>query len=228
MADVPAEVVQSPERRVGERRRSRFWGKDFTVEDLILYAFGAVLLTMFWIMFTDVQLREEKIAATRATSALAGWAPTNSEDLRLAHMKAQLSLSSMRYEQALRTSAGISARRNFGFLIGAILTLLGSVIAVRGARGSSAVDAQLEAKDYAKVKITTTSSGAFIVLLGTVIVLATVLNNDHVRVEDHGIALAGIAAEQPPATDTTATGTVTDDIVQALQETKPIQKTDTE
>lgn len=221
MTEIIAEAAGQGERRVRERRR-RGWAEDFRLEDLILYVFGAVIVFLFWSMFGQVQTREQQLTAS-TSSAVEPWKPVQGEQLRLAHMKAQVALAGLRYQQAARTSAAISTRRDFGFLIGAILALLGSIIAIRGSRGET-IDASLEAGEYAKLKIATTTSGVAIAVLGAAIVLATVLNNDHSSVEDKGIALAGADALTPMPTTTTQTTTANPDVralVNALDQSAP-------
>lgn len=173
--------------------------RNLAVEDLILYAFGAVILLMFWVMFSGVQ-ESERAPSQITTETLDAWQPAGNDTLELAHLKAQLANSAMRYEQAMRTTAGISTRHDFGFLVGAILALLGAIIGIRGTRGET-INATV-----AKAKIVTTSSGAFIAFLGALIILAAVVNNDHAQVKDGGITLAlpvEQSGETPPATDTT-------------------------
>jgi hypothetical protein len=167
-----------------------------TVEEYILYGFGVVMLVVFAIMFGRVESREYEIAK-RSASPLAAWAPAPTDDRDLAFLKAQLTLSGLRYGQAERATTAIGVRRNFGFLVGTIIALLGCVVAIRGTRGSP-IGFAAEHRTFGKYRLDTTSSGAFIVLIGGIIILATVINNDRVQVEDDGIALPGLASAAPP------------------------------
>lgn len=169
----------------GPARRQRV-----ATEDIVVYVFAAIFIVMFWTLFIEIRKGDEANAKW-VESAISPWKPTVADPLALVCFKAQLTLSGLRYQQADRATTGISARRNFGFLVGAIISLLGCVVAIRGTRAK--IEAGVDSTKVANARIATTSAGAFIIFVGGAIVMATLLGDDHAKVEDFGIGAGCIA-----------------------------------
>jgi hypothetical protein len=164
-------------------RKSRL-PKRVALEDIVLYCFAGTFILIFWFLFNKID-DADRSQSTWVSSALAPWKPSQTDSREVLYYKAQLTLSGLRYKQADRATTGISARRNLGFLIGSIVALLGCVIAIRGTRGK--VEAGVEGSKALSAKIATTSAGAFIIFIGGAIIMATLLGEDRVRVDDDGI-----------------------------------------
>lgn len=176
-------------------------------EDAILYVFAFAFMIIFCVLFQSIR-KGDQTNAERIPQAVTNWQPASGDAREVLYYKAQLALSALRYQQSAYGTIGISARRNFGFLIGSLIALLGCVVAIRGTR------AVVEATLPRNAKISTTSAGAFIIFIGGAIIMATLLGEDRVRVNDDGIDFG------PPAyasgTRPDDGGTVSDDSQRAI------------
>lgn len=101
----------------------------------------------------------------------------------LAYLQAQSNLNKKRYDLASQTLIANLTRKNIGFLIGTILSLIGCIVIVRRIRNMS-----LEAEgnvSEAKLKFLSASPGVLLVFFGSIIVTATILRTDEINVKDY-------------------------------------------
>ncbi len=137
-------------------------------KDKFLYSFGVLTFAFFCFVIVNAQnaLRED--------------IKSNVTEIR--SQKPLLAPTFLRYELAGKILLVNSSRKNIAFLIGTLMTVFGSLLVI--SKIESYIDANVDTFDKAKIKITTTSPGVFIVFLGTVIILVTIFMKDSYKVED--------------------------------------------
>jgi hypothetical protein len=174
---------------------SRIFVQGFTPEDLILYVLSLVLIVSFWIAFDRAQAREGRLIQSISDKVIEDWRPTEDlDDLDLNHMRAQVVNTALRYHLATVSTAAISTRKNLGFLVGTIVTIIGCIIVIRGVR-RSAIRASVDAPRV-KTTFATSSPGIFIVLLGALILGYSIHTaGERPRIEDAGILCVGCQLE---------------------------------
>lgn len=189
VADVPASsrVIDSESAKPAPAR--------VAVEDVILYLFAIAFMLMFWLMFERIR-QSDQAGAMWVSAALTSWKPAAGDDRDVLYYKSQLALSGLRYQQADRATTGIAARRNFGFLVGSIIALLGAVVAIRGTRAD--VRLGVDSTKSINTNISTTSAGAFIIFVGGAIIMATLLGEDRAMVTDDGIDYGSVMSTTVP------------------------------
>ena len=105
-----------------------------------------------------------------------------SSGIQLENKIPQLEQTKIRYEYLSKILLANTIRKNIAFLIGVMMIILGTILII--SRIKSDIRAQVDLVKTDKFHITTTSPGVFIVLLGTIIVVTTVLKSDVYKVED--------------------------------------------
>jgi hypothetical protein len=186
------------------------------VEDIVLYVIVAIVIAITsWFIITTQERIEEKLKGADNTQVFleafekAGAADPSADTATrsyYAYLQAQANLNKKRYDMgSLLVVAGMT-RKNMGFLVGMILALLGCVIVVRRIR-QMPVEASGNVSG-GKVSLITASPGVLLVLMGTAIILATVLRSEEVYVNDFEPVLPASAAEKqaPPANPANDTG----------------------
>jgi len=158
---------------------------------MLLYVFCALLLIFIGSYFWTTQRKLESNllskpeTAIRNDSQIAGVDP----GYRL-YLETQTAVSNKRYEQGARILLTTSTRKNTGFLVGTLLAFMGCIIVVRRVRRMP-ITADFAATEKAKLKVITSSPGVFITLLGTIIIMSTILRYDSFDVNDAFIAPPG-------------------------------------
>jgi hypothetical protein len=117
------------------------------------------------------------------------------EQLNVNLIKAQLIIGYKRYEFAQRFERTNSQIKYIGFLVGAVLCVLGSMIVIKGVRENEST-LNIEGLEKAKIKFTTSSPGLIVVFIGGLIVIATIWRNVRTDVIDPVISLPGMIHEQ--------------------------------
>lgn len=101
----------------------------------------------------------------------------------LAYLQAQANLNEQRYELGHQAYITNSTRKNIGFLIGMLLSLIGCIVIVRRIRN---MDISAEGSAVGnQLKFATASPGVMMILLGSIIILTTILRTDKVTVTDN-------------------------------------------
>lgn len=132
----------------------------------------------------------EALVATHLAAPLDRPLATDAEH---AFLQAQLRVVELRYRQAAVATLAHAARNYSGFLVGTLLTLMGSLIVVRRVRGTPA-EADLRAPNALRLRIVTTSPGLFAATLGAAILIAAMITRDTTEITDDGVAaVAGVA-----------------------------------
>jgi len=175
--------------------------RGFNIEDLILYVFSVLLITVFSVFFYQ---HYTKTVQPEAESVLASaWLTPSGTDLCTDYIKAQVTNIAYRYQQARIATATNAVRRSLGFLIGTIGFMLGCIIVIRGVRDTP-IEAEASANETIRLKLVTSSPGLVIVVLSTIIILSIMFLNDKVQVMDDGIQLPRCEQIQPtPAPEPT-------------------------
>jgi len=110
---------------------------------------------------------------------------TDSEKINknyLAYLQAQANLNKSRYDLGTQLVSANLMRKNIGFLIGTLLALIGCIVIVRRIRNMS-VSAEGSAAGQ-QIKFLTASPGIVLVMLGSLIILTTIIRQDTVSVQD--------------------------------------------
>ncbi len=178
---------------------ARVFRNGFTPEDAVLYAFGLLLV---WVLMTffnhvDVQMqqvlqdvRQHKPPAVAAGSAIA-------TSLQNRSLELQLDLNVIRYKYAGAALASRAARNNAAFLIGAVLSLMGTFIVIRGVREGRA-KADMSVGENLRFSLATASPGALTILLGTIIIVVALVSREQVDVKDTPLLFFGSEVERGP------------------------------
>ncbi|GAB5476353.1 MAG: hypothetical protein Mars2KO_44520 [Maribacter sp.] len=139
-------------------------------KDKFLYSLGIVIFIFVSFILLRTQLSlENKI----------------SNQIELKNNIPQLEQTMLRYEYSSKILLSNATRKNIAFLIGTMMVVLGTILII--SKIESSIDAKVDTIEKAKVHITTSSPGVFIVLLGTIIVVATILKSDSYQFEDYPI-----------------------------------------
>jgi hypothetical protein len=167
-----------------------FFNKDFTPEDLILYVFCLLLVAFCAFYFLNLQeLNDKDLLTTHDREMLSDLKIKDADGddhIKIAFIKAQLLLINKRYEFSTRFARANAFVKYIGFMVGTLLTILGTMIVIRGVR-ESAITTEIEAAQKARVKFITSSPGIFIVFAGTLIIMSTVLKTSESNLKDDGI-----------------------------------------
>jgi len=91
----------------------------------------------------------------------------------------------LRYDFLSKVLLSNATRKNIAFLIGTMMIVLGTILII--SRIESSINANMDTFEKAKFQITTSSPGVFVVLLGTIIVITTVLKSDFYEFKDEPI-----------------------------------------
>ena len=189
-----------------KRPAARVFMRGFNIEDLILYVFALLVLVLFGIFF--YQHYRTTVRPESSEPLAQAWLSPSGGDVCTDYLRAQLTNTALRYDQARIATATNAVRRSLAFLIGTIGFMLGCIIIVRGVRDTP-VDASLSAEGKAQIRLITSSPGVVVVTLSVLIILSVVLLNDRVQVTDPPISLAYcapvVASNDPAATAPTAT-----------------------
>ncbi len=179
-------MTESPSPTPPKRATPPAFLRGFNVEDLILYVFSLLTLVIFALFFYQHYVTTVRPEATAPLAA--GWLAPAGDDLCLDYIKAQVTTSALRYDQARIATATNAVRRSLAFLIGMIGFMLGCIIVIRGVRDAP-FEAEASAENKARIRLVTSSPGMVVVVLSAIIIMAVVLLDDKVEVRDEGISL---------------------------------------
>ena len=173
--------------------------QSFTGEDLLLYLFTFVLIGSIGFYFWGTQKRQEESFLPRDESDRA-WTIKNKENHQLAVLEAQLAQIRSRHQYATKVLLSSSTRKNTGFLVGTLLAFMGCIIIIRRVRKMPA-HLEWEGLGEHKLKFLSSSPGLIITLLGSIIILATILHSDRINLQDEGLGTAAPHAAVPEQPD---------------------------
>ena len=97
----------------------------------------------------------------------------------------QLEQTIIRYDYMSKVLLSNATRKNIAFLIGTMMSLLGTILII--SKIESSINANVDTFEKAKFQITTTSPGVFVVLLGGLIIIATIMKSDSYEFSDNPI-----------------------------------------
>ncbi len=175
-------------REKSDRGRADWFGRvfsqGFTPEDLVLYALSFVLIIAFAVIFVDLQRREERLIQSVSDSVVEHWQPPSPNEndvldlfeMDMNFIRAQVTGLAMLYQQGSISTAAISTRKNLGFLVGTIIAIIGCVTVIRGVR-QSPIKFEGSVSDKAQVALATSSPGVFVVLMGAIIIVSTIITS---------------------------------------------------
>lgn len=161
----------------------------FTPEDLILYVFGfallGVLAAFFWTLNGQMhRLIDEKLTGFKMTTAN----PAVVMMLENRFLEVQMDADALRYQYASAVLLSRSARTNAAFMIGATLALMGSFIIIREVRGSGC-EGSGSVTNKGRVKVAVSSPGVSALVLGTIIILTTLVAREKTDINEQAIQL---------------------------------------
>lgn len=118
-----------------------------------------------------------------------------------AYLQAQANLNQRRYDMGAQLVMADVTRKNIGFLIGTLLSLLGCVIIVRRIRrmpvsASGTVSGQ-------QINLLTSSPGVLLVVVGSIMIIATILKSSDVYVNDFDPTSPFVVTDAPRKADDT-------------------------
>ena len=176
----------------------RIFSQGFAPEDLLLYVLSLVLIVFLWMTFSGLRTSEAELLRSLSGPVIDNWKPEspntrgaglgalNENDMNF--LRSQVVITAMRYQQGSITTAALSTRKNLGFMVGTIIAIIGCIVVIRGVREILPIEAKGALKDRAEVALTTSSPGVFIVFMGSIIILATVLTSgDRPELKDEPI-----------------------------------------
>ncbi len=211
-----------PVRTTNNRKRARDWwdrvfSEGFTPEDIILYLITIVLTILFWRLFNNLHQDEFEMIDGFSAEVSKAWTPVTSTEaaswqngsLSLDYIRAQVTITAMRYQQASISTAALSTRLNLGFLVGTIITILGCITVIRGVRGSNTLKVDVpgvgEVVSGGSVDLTTSFPGIVVVVVGGLILVSALLGaGQRAEVKDNGILMPPYFASQVTVTQTPA------------------------
>jgi hypothetical protein len=199
VATIPLGTTPRPATPVARRRTitdwfGRIFRAGFTVEDLVLYLMTGLLLWFFWATFGSMREQEARLIESISGDVIEQWQPApwdqpqrwEDGSLDMQFLRAQVAITAMRYKQGSISTAAISTRKNLGFVVGTIVTILGSIVIIRGVRGSVKLEADV--KDRGRIVLETSLPGILMVVVGGAIVLSTILTSgERPAISDDGI-----------------------------------------
>jgi len=167
----------------------RIFTHGFTPEDAVLYFLTLILLAFIWLNLSAIRRNEAESIRSISDDVLQLWHPTpydQDSNINMDFLRAQVANTAMRYHLASASTAAISARQNIAFIIGALVTLLGSIIVIRGVR-ESAISADGKA-GHIRFRLITSSPGVFMIAIGCALVAFTVWQSgERPKLTDNGI-----------------------------------------
>ncbi|UOQ69052.1 hypothetical protein [Hymenobacter volaticus] len=169
----------------------RFFTKDFTYEDVILYLFCFLLVGFIAFYFTsineshgvDFMSSHDKVMMDKLVIE-----PMPGDKLRENLIKAQLQIAYKRYEHGARFEHTNSLIKFIGFLVGTLLAILGAVVVVKGVRDSP-IGFEAEGLERARIKFTASSPGVFLAFIGGGIIVTTIVHTIEAEVDDPVISV---------------------------------------
>ena len=169
-------------------------GKDETIhpEDRTLYFIACLVLLILTGFFASSRLTLTHRLNTLSTSLHNGAETLATEDpafREVALLVTQLRLNAARYDYASALAMVRAQRTETGFLIGAVLALLGTVVVVRGVRDSP-VDIEAETSRVWRLKLATSSPGIVLAVLGVAVVVTCLLIDPQVKVTESPLRLS--------------------------------------
>jgi hypothetical protein len=100
----------------------------------------------------------------------------------MAYLQAQSNLNKKRYDLGSQLVIANMTRKNIGFLIGTLLALLGCIIVVRRIRNMPlSASGNVSGQSFS---LLTASPGVLLVVMGSIMIIATILRSDEVYVHD--------------------------------------------
>lgn len=178
-------------------------------EDLLLYIVSVVLISFFIAYFVRIQQHNDKPVFNELdTEMFKNLQLKDPEQIRPEHefLKAQLQLVYKRYELTTKVSRTIAYIKFIGFIVGTLLVLLGTMVVIRGIRHHD-FNASGEGIEKFRFSLSLSSPGMFLCLIGTIIMIATILKGVENKMDDVGIAYPNQIVVQNPSADS-ATRTI--------------------
>ena len=156
----------------------------FTLEDWVLCGFTLMVIVGIGSYFWFSQQRQENLFVSRDSLFLISkpdgqkqFIFGENEDSMSIVMKSNAVLSEQYINYANKALMSSATRKNTGFLVGNLLVLMGCVIVFRRIREMPAT-VEMAATSQASLKLLSSSPGVIIVILGSAIILATILHSD--------------------------------------------------
>ncbi len=190
-------------------------GKNNIVFILIFVALGIAFLSLSYINFrvlqknieTHPQLQVENYIKTQNEFAIKNGQRSLNNEIGL-HAILEGHVIQRRYHQANSLLIGKIWINYLGFLTGMILSLMGGFF-VLGKFKEPEISSTVEplSTDIAsvKMKVATSSPGLFLTLMGTILMISTILSKDRIDVEDKPTYLHSIITKtNPESNDTTS------------------------
>jgi hypothetical protein len=160
---------------------------NFAKEDIVLYTFCGLLLiflgSFFWISQARLEnsLLEDQTLKVQAGNRAKG--SVEGLDLYGSYLQTQQNISAQRYSYGARILLTNSTRKNTGFMVGTMIGLLGCIMVIRRVR-KMPITADFEAAAQARLRVVTGSPGLFVTLLGSLIILCTIIRYDSFDLQD--------------------------------------------
>ena len=140
------------------------------LKDIILYIIGISTFVYVSLILSNTQARLEK---------------SISDVSKTEYNSIQLEQTKIRYEYSSKILLSNSTRKNIAFLIGTMMIILGTILVI--SKIESTIDTKITTLENAKFNLTTTSPGVFVIFLGTIIVITTILKSDTYNFKDNPI-----------------------------------------
>jgi hypothetical protein len=177
---------------------------EFTKGDWFLCAFTGILIGGLFLFFWYSQSRQEGLflESFNSNSSLKSVIQIDPADNEVkTAVKLNALQSDKQIEYLTKAILSSSARKNAGFLVGTLLALMGCIIIFRRIRQMPAtIDI-----GALKTNLVSSSPGIIIVVLGSLIILATIYDADIIDFKDEGLNLQSIPVSSPSPTPSTPT-----------------------
>ncbi|MFN8355688.1 MAG: hypothetical protein U0Y10_14620 [Spirosomataceae bacterium] len=173
----------------------KIFSRNFTLEDLLLYIVCMGLLcfvgSYFWEVTTNLK-GELNAQEMKQLNQLAIQPTPNAQDnVDNNYFRAQLQLIYKQYDFRNKYIQIGAVIKFSGFLVGALLSILGMMVVVRGVR-TGVFDVEASAYENARVKLTSSSPGIFLVFAGTLIIISTIVRGFETSTTDININYPGV------------------------------------
>ena len=191
-------------------------------EDIFLYSTLAVTICFAsWFLYTTQQKFEEKKEENNSKQVFLEYPATGNPNSAkydrdyLAYLQAQANLNKHRYELGEKILIPNATRKNIGFLIGMLLSLIGCIVIVRRIRNMGIMAEGTAAGQ--QFKLLTASPGVLLAVIGGTIIMTTIITTDKVEVKDYEPKMSLNVTLNKPLTEEEQKN-LTNDLKRAIQE----------
>ncbi|MBU2887894.1 hypothetical protein KO507_19170 [Gilvimarinus agarilyticus] len=166
--------------------------KKLTQEEIILYVFTFLIMlgvsAYFGMVFKETSNpKPESIIGHSGQDLFIDNSGVHDQYfIQVQMIKAHLQVVGKRYEMASRINNSIAYIKYISFAVGTFLCLLGVIVIFKGVR-ESPIKSEMSSANQLKFRISTTSPGAFVVFLGTVIICLSITYKSTIDVKDEPI-----------------------------------------